>query len=337
MTRTGPGDLDLRRYEPGDEAGVLDLLVGSLGLPPDLAPQLWRWKHLQNPFGAAPAWVAVDGDRVVAVRPFLSWEFERNGQVVRAVRAVDTATHPDYRGRGLFRTLTERALADLEADGVAFVFNTPNDQSRPGYLKMGWQTVGRLPVQARFRSPLSLMRAARARVAADMESAPSNARAGVPAADVVAADVVAASAALDALLGGGRGGPGLSTRRSSAFLAWRYGAAPFGYRALVSDGGLADGVVFFRLRRRGPAVESTVCDVVVPGDDDRLAAGLLKRLARSTTADYAVRLASDGVGRHRYVPLPGGQSPILVWRGLVETQMPLLDSWRLCLGDVELF
>lgn len=330
VTRLGHGDLELRRYEARDEASVVDLLVGSLGIAPDVAPLLWRWKHGENAFGTTPAWVAVDRDRVVAMRPFLSWEFERGGRVIRAVRAVDTATHPDYRGRGLFRTLTERALAELEADGIAFVFNTPNDQSRPGYLKMGWKTVGRVPVRARFRSLASVVRAARARTFAELESDPSNARAGIPAADALKERGV-----LDALLAGG-GGPRLSTHRTSAFLVWRYGSAPFGYRALTSERGLDDGVVFFRLRRRGRAVEAAVCDVLVPEGGGRLAAGLLRRLASMRGADYAVRLASDNLGRHGYVQLPG-QGPVLLWRHLCDEEMPVLDSWRLCLGDVELF
>lgn len=329
MGRSGLGDLELRRYEPVDESGVVDLLVGSLACPPHLAPGLWRWKHQQNPFGTAPVWVATDRDRVVAVRPFLAWEFEQEGRLVRAVRAVDTATHPDYRGRGLFRALTERALADLEAGGVAFVFNTPNDQSRPGYLRMGWKTVGRLPVRARFRSMASLARVARARVPADLESARSNDTVGVPA-----AGVVADPARFEAVLAGGRPRAGLATRRSPDFLGWRYGAAPLRYRALVPQDTPA--AVFFRLRQRGAAVEATVCDVVAPAGGGRTIADLLRPLARGGPADYAVRLASDGVGRHRFVPVPR-QGPILVWRGVDGARMPALQDWRLCLGDVELF
>ncbi len=45
-------------------------------------------------------------------------------------------------------------------DGVDVVFNTPNDQSRPGYLKMGWSEVGRVPVAVRLRSALSARRVA---------------------------------------------------------------------------------------------------------------------------------------------------------------------------------
>ncbi len=78
-----------------------------------------------------------------------SWDFGRScagsssagRHAVRAVRAVDTATHPDHQGRGIFSTLTPTrsrrcgSRADL-------VFNTPNEKSLPGYLKMGWQIVG---------------------------------------------------------------------------------------------------------------------------------------------------------------------------------------------------
>ena len=98
-----------------DRPAVLDLLSASLGW--DLAsglPAYFDWKHLDNPFGRSPAWVAVDGDnadRIVGFRTFLRWEFEDStGIVQRAVRAVDTATHPDYQGQGIFRLLTMTAV-----------------------------------------------------------------------------------------------------------------------------------------------------------------------------------------------------------------------------------
>ena len=72
------------------------------------------------------------------------------------MRAVDTATDREHQGKGIFRTLTTHGIEQIEADGVSWVFNTPNDSSRPGYLKMGWQVVGRLPVAITPRSPLAV-------------------------------------------------------------------------------------------------------------------------------------------------------------------------------------
>ncbi len=72
---------DLRsRPEPAtddDRPDVLELLAASLGW--DLASGLadyFDWKHLANPFGRSPAWVALDGERIVGFRTFLRWEFE---------------------------------------------------------------------------------------------------------------------------------------------------------------------------------------------------------------------------------------------------------------------
>src|SRR5262249_8542580 len=107
--------------------------------------RFFHWKHVENPFGASPTWVALDGARVVGFRTFLRWCFDTSvGTPVVAVRAVDTATDPAYQGRGIFTRLTLGALDELREEGIALIFNTPNASSLPGYVKMGWSLVGRL-------------------------------------------------------------------------------------------------------------------------------------------------------------------------------------------------
>jgi GNAT superfamily N-acetyltransferase len=143
--------LDIRPATPDDRPAIIELLGRSLGSDGDPRySELFAWKHDHNRFGPSPMWVAVDGDRIAGVRALMRWEFERGGEVLRAVRAVDTATDPDYQGRGLFKALTMHGIEQVRADGVDFVFNTPNSQSLPGYLKMGWREVGRLPAAVRF-------------------------------------------------------------------------------------------------------------------------------------------------------------------------------------------
>jgi GNAT superfamily N-acetyltransferase len=75
--------------------------------------------------------------------------------------SFDTATHPDYQGRGIFTRLRTSSLETLRERGVAHVCNTPHEQTLPGHLKMGWQQVGKLPVGERFRSPTSAASALR--------------------------------------------------------------------------------------------------------------------------------------------------------------------------------
>ena len=46
---------------------------------------------------------------------------------------------------------------------------------------------------------------------------------------------------------------------------------------------------FFRLRRRGPATEAVIADVLIPGGDERVVGRLCRRALQSSAADYGNR------------------------------------------------
>jgi hypothetical protein len=114
------------------------LMVLSDSLKHPKGKAWFDWKHEQNPFGHSYGFVAVENDRVIGVRLFMPWNFIYQGSVVRAIRPVDTATLPEARGKGIFSRLTLSGIEQLK-DKYDFIFNTPNENSRPGYLKMGWK------------------------------------------------------------------------------------------------------------------------------------------------------------------------------------------------------
>lgn len=310
---------------------MLRLLSASLGWVPDEQfDRFFAWKHEQSPFGRSPAWLALDGEQVIGFRTFVRWEFDHpDGRVRSGARAVDTATLPGYQGRGIFRRLTLHAVDEMRAGGVDFIFNTPNEQSRPGYLKMGWAEVGRLSTAVRPTSPAGLARMLRSRVPADRWSAASTS--GVPAAEVFG------TPAIGGLLRSLPGPSGLRTRRSLDYLRWRYGFDPLGYRVLSLADDPGQGVAIFRLRPRGRALEAALCDVLVPDGDTRATLALERAVARRSGADYVIRLGGEMVDRAGYVRLPG-QGPVLTWRpvagGAAGAQ---IGDWDLRLGDIELF
>jgi GNAT superfamily N-acetyltransferase len=328
-TLTG-GPIEVRAAEPTDRAEVLELLRTSLGLSSDHVDAFFSWKHEANPFGRSPSWVAVDDGQVVGFRTFLRWDHRSgSGDVLRTVRAVDTATRPTHQGRGIFRRLTLQALDDLREQGVVFVFNTPNDKSRPGYLKMGWSAVGRLATAGRVRSPASLARMIRARVPADTWSEATSG--GLPATDVLADPRL--TELLDSLPEPSR----LHTNRTPAYLRWRYGFAPLAYRAVTLDDDVRRGLAVFRVRRRGPALECALCDVLAPASDRAARRALVQAVVRQCGADYVIRLAGTALDRAGFVTLPR-QGPMLTWYPL-RPDAPGRDlrDWTLALGDVELF
>lgn len=95
------------------------------------------WKHVENPFGKSYGLLALDREKIVGIRMFMRWQFERKSEIIKAVRPVDTCTEREYRGRGIFSGLTLACLENLEGQ-YDFIFNTPNANSRPGNLKLGW-------------------------------------------------------------------------------------------------------------------------------------------------------------------------------------------------------
>ncbi len=351
---TVTSEVRLRRAGAGDLDAVIALAGAALGWDPTEPNGAWfRWKHLDNPFGASPMWVAEDEAGLVGFRTFLRWELRRGTSVARCVRAVDTATAPAAQGRGIFTELTTVGLDGLAADGVEFVFNTPNQRSRPGYLKMGWQVIGRPRTTMRVGSVSGLARLPQARRPADKFSVPC---------DVgdAARDAFGGLGPTDGRFGdGGFGEDGfgedgfghdlvgrlvaacrpadrsLSTNRSPAYLAWRYGFAPLDYRVVVGPDGIEGGCVVFRVRHRGSATEVAVAEVLVPGRDPEVEQRLLAEVRRRTRADYLLRIDRGRLGRGGFLPLPG-QGPVLTWRAVSGRMPPRLEEWDLSLGDLEL-
>lgn len=329
MTMSVPAtEVSVRPMEPADEAEVLALVEAALGRRPDPRnAAFFAWKHRRNSFGPSPAWVALESDRIVGFRTLMRWEFDTPNGPIGAVRAVDTATHPEHQGRGIFSALTKRAVAELRADGVHFVFNTPNDKSRPGYLKMGWQPVGRLPTGLRPASVSALPRLANARVAAEIWSTPSSA--GESPAEALTDDE-----ALSRLLDAVTWPAGLVTNRTPAYLRWRYGFEPLAYRVVLARSSIDEGFLVFRLRRRGRATELVVADLLLPESSPLATRRLIRTALEVSGADYALGLRTSRASG--LLPLPG-QGPMLTWRALAEGSMPPLGEWRLSLGDIELF
>lgn len=324
------GELVLRRVTNEDRGAIIALCRASLGWQRDDPNEgFFAWKHDHNPFGTSPAWVAEAPDGSLAgLRVFLRWRFRQpDGTTFSAVRAVDTATHPDWQGKGIFTKLTLGAIPDLRDDDVGVIFNTPNDMSRPGYLKMGWSTVGRVPTAIRPTGVGSLPTMARSRTAAELWSEPSDV-------GCAAIDLLSDREGVARLLTSAGQPESISTALSPEYLLWRYSFTPLHYRAVPVGDRVEDGLVVFRLRRRGAALECAVADVVVPRG--RSARGAVGYISRRSGADYLLRCAGRSGLRDGFIPAPQ-LGPVLTWRPINRLGVPGMGELSLTLGDIELF
>ena len=347
---TETDELTLRTATEEDLPAILDLMRLSLG--EGLTPRseaFWTWKHLDNPFGPSPVLVAeAPNGQLAGLRVFMRWTWRAGGREIKAVRAVDTATHPDWRGRGIFKRLTLALAEQLEEEGVAFVFNTPNRFSRPGYLKMGWELAGRPTLWVRPLRPLRLLRTlVRLKVG---KGEPS--RGGALRIEGFTEAVQAlARPNLDAFLARLPPEPDrcYTTPRSAAYLRWRYSQIPgYDYYALADIDGEEGALVVFRGRWRSGLREISLSEVLVTPTRQGRCKGrtLLRRLAREAEADYLVATGARGtlergvLARSGFLPVPRAGLYFTV-RELDRpsgTPDPLrLSNWQFSIGDLEIF
>jgi len=112
-------------------------------------PAYLDWLYVANPDGAAVGYDAWDGERLAAhyvCVPARAWV---EGREVTLLLSLNTATHPDYQGKGLFTKLAEMTYQLGAQSGFDGCYGVANSNSTPGFVrKLGFQLVR--PLEARI-------------------------------------------------------------------------------------------------------------------------------------------------------------------------------------------
>lgn len=307
----------IRMMAEGDLPEVLEVMRLSLGESEvnQRSTDLFSWKHFQNPFGRSIVLVADAGGAIAGLRAFMRWNLVTpEGQVVRCVRPVDTATHPDFRRMGIFQNLTRAALEEARADGVDLVFNTPNAESGAGYRKMGWKDVQPIGALVRPKRPW------RGKVdeGADRSMFIPG---GIDPQPLDTPD---------------RPARGLRTVRSAAYRRWRFVDHPTaGYRMVRHAGGAA----MLRPNVRGGRQEVVVSDLI-----GEIGTAPFRAAARAADSHYLVAWFSPASPERKaavasaFAPVPGLTALTQVALPLSELDRDVFDpaNWDLATGDLEL-
>jgi GNAT superfamily N-acetyltransferase len=302
--------------------------------------EFWEWKHFKNPFGISPAFVAINDKEIVGLRTFMRWIWGVNGAELTALRAVDTVVHPDYRGKGIFSRLTLLLLEQVQSEGANFIFNTPNKASLPGYLKMGWRRVTRVPVSIR---PVHLFRTLSRVIRGGKTTLPEQNKNSIHA--------LFEDPKLDSFLSNiiekedGR----YRTPRFRDYLKWRYAEIPgFTYGAVWKFGDAASALLVYRQRIRRGRYELTLCEILPVANTAgiNLACRLVNELVQNTNPDYILAIAAKDTPENSVLRSSGFRTlpaagPILTARNLSGLKLKRdpadWSNWRLSVGDLELF
>lgn len=331
--------MQIRAANKEDIPAIVELLKESLGeVSSEKSGRYWRWKHVENPFGESPVLVAEEAGQLIGVRAFMRWGWEKAGASFSALRAVDTATHPEHQGKGIFKKLTLALLDQCTREGDHFIFNTPNEKSRPGYLKMGWQEIGKIPVRLAIRRPWNMLR----RSTVDPESA-----AAVAATlQAYRLDSLWNSGIPEVLCKGRAPGESLYTPLSPQYLRWRYGECPvMTYYGIWSPHFLI--IFYIKSGARGKELRLVECigsDHSTPADKKAMRKRF-KDLIKTIQPDYMSIAPSDHhpmlhslLNKTGFLPaLKIG--PVLTFRPLNSQAGDFLNikNWEYSLGTFELF
>lgn len=105
-----------------------------------------QWRYLNNPYEEVLACIAVDKGRMVANYAASPMRIAKDGNVFKAALSLNTMTHPDYTGRGLFVELAETLYNSMRNNGYQMTIGFPNSISNRIFLtKLDWRDIYEIP------------------------------------------------------------------------------------------------------------------------------------------------------------------------------------------------
>lgn len=305
-------------YEPSRRDDVRALMEEVWGR--SATTEEFDWWYERNPTGPRLISLVLDDGRVAGASGMSFYAMRLDGRERKVAFALDAATHPDYRGKGVWSVLEHHNEAESERAGAAAVLGFTNPVAGPILVgKLGWRDLTRLRLWAR---PLSV----RTRESG-LRTAPGE---YLDAFGEEAEDVYRRASA----------SWGNHVIRSASYLNWRFVDSPRPYSILAARrGGMLEGwAVVTHKRFQGRAV-GVVADLVATSG--RAARSLLQRSARAVRGQALVALVSPAE-RSRYLAagfIPTHKSIRFIGKPLAPGIELAAErsAWHLALGDADIF
>lgn len=141
--------VEVKPYEPKYRDGIVEVLKDLWPWTLEQRYERFDWEYYSNPSHPEPlAVVAVnDKDEVLGFRGWVPGIVNSNKKSYLVARAADVVVAPKGRRQGIFSKMTTYSIDYLRSNGVDAILNlSSNEQSNPGYIKLGWQSIGQLNI-----------------------------------------------------------------------------------------------------------------------------------------------------------------------------------------------
>lgn len=117
----------------------------------DMTSEYINWLYFENPLGKVVGFDAIEGGKVISHYACIPTKIDG----ISGLLSVNTATHPYYRSKGLYKKLAEKTYEQWSRD-FNFVIGVANAQSVQTFVnRLGFTEVGRLNLRyGRLDRPL---------------------------------------------------------------------------------------------------------------------------------------------------------------------------------------
>ncbi len=133
----------VREATQADDLELAQLFRAVFGF--DRGAQHAQWKFRANPAGSSVIAIAEADGRIVGQYALWPTPLRLGQSVIKGAQSLDTMTHPDYRGQGMFTVLAEECMNYAAARGIEALYGFPNDNSQPGFIRrLDWDCTGEI-------------------------------------------------------------------------------------------------------------------------------------------------------------------------------------------------
>ena len=109
--------------------------------------KLFKYWYLDNPNGKVISFNALSDGEIASHYAVIPIKMEISGRVVKGALSMATVTHPNHRGKGLFKKLAQKTYECAKEEGLEFIIGVANANSYPGFIKhLGFYEVKQLDV-----------------------------------------------------------------------------------------------------------------------------------------------------------------------------------------------
>ena len=285
----------------------------------------WDWKFRNSAYGTSILTVAECDGEIVGVDHLWPWEFCLKGEPLKAVQPCDAVVHPDYRGRGLFKTMRRFGLNEAELRGYQMAFNFPNENSLPGNKSMGAEYLGKITWWIRILKPFNLVKNRLFTSEQKDFQLPGAYNLNLEIID----NLTAQSKMADEII---------TIRRVPGFHQWRYAAHPSRTYGMIDvRAGKKQTIVIFTVNPKGSSREMVVVDLIGDNSQKTEVAKSIVAAGREMRADFIAVMNNHQFGikdlwSHRFLKMKSKNMVVTPINRKLNDDVKSLENWSMVAG-----